>query len=191
MSTGTRDREKVGSILLEVARATLEHSFDLGPLPHPEETWLNDKGACFVTLHKSGALRGCIGSTVAYRPLVEDLVENTLAAAFRDPRFPPLRSEEMVETTLEVSLLEPLEAITFKNEQDLIRQLRPKVDGLMLESGSRRGLFLPAVWDGLPQAEEFVRKLKRKAGLEEDFWSSDLCAWRFTVSSWSESEQAE
>ncbi|MEE8137437.1 MAG: AmmeMemoRadiSam system protein A [Thermoanaerobaculia bacterium] len=186
MSERLPRREEIGPTLLEIARSTLEHAFDHRPPAERLEAWLREQGACFVTLNKGGELRGCIGSAVAYRPLLEDLRENTMAAAFRDPRFPPLRREELEETSLEVSLLEPLEAVTFQDEKDLVRQLRPHADGVVLECGARRGLFLPTVWSSLPEPEEFLRKLKRKAGLAEDFWSQDVRVWRFTVSSWKE-----
>lgn len=182
----TARTDEIGPALLQVARSTLEHAFDVGPPPQRSEAWLGDRGACFVSLKTRGELRGCVGSTTAYRPLLEDLRENTLAATFRDPRFPPLAREELEETTLEVSLLQPLESMSFRDEGDLVSQLRPHVDGLLLECGARRGLFLPSVWAGLPHPDEFLRKLKRKAGLAETFWSPDLNVWRFTVSSWKE-----
>ncbi len=187
MSEGESGGNDIGRTLLQIARSILEHAFDLGPEPEPpKDPRFKDPGACFVTLKEGGELRGCIGSPVAYRSLWEDLRENTLAAAFRDPRFSPLTREDLPRSSLEVSLLQPLQEMTFRDEQDVLRQLRSNVDGILLECGPNKGLFLPSVWTGLPEPQRFLRKLKRKAGLPEDFWSSGVRLWRFTVSSWEE-----
>ncbi len=87
---------------------------------------------------------------------------------------------------IEVSLLSPLEPVSFVDEADLLRRLRPGIDGLVLEHDGRRGTFLPAVWRQLPRPEEFLRQLKRKAGLDPGFWAPELSVSRYTVDSWSE-----
>jgi len=138
-------------------------------------------GASFVTLHHRQQLRGCIGSLVAVRPLAEDVVIHAYAAAFKDPRFSPLRREEWQELAIYVSVLGVPEALSCQDEADLLRQLRPGVDGLILSAGQQRATFLPAVWETLPDPQAFVRQLKQKAGLPADYWSTELRLARYTV----------
>ena len=140
---------------------------------------LQAEGAAFVTLKRTGALRGCIGSPRAWRPLIEDVADNAFRAAFRDPRFPPLSPSERAGLEISLSILGPPEEIAFASEEELIAALRPGEDGVILEEGKRRGLFLPAVWESLPEPAEFLRHLKRKAGLPPDHWSDSLRAFRF------------
>ncbi len=175
-----------GSTLLAIARQTLASDLGEGEVSIPTDDWLRQEGACFVTLHRRGELRGCIGTLLAHRPLVKDLQANTRAAAFSDPRFPPLEPHELSEVTLEVSLLSALEPMEFTSEADLIRQLEPGVDGLLLEEGFCRGTFLPAVWRSLPEPSQFLAKLKAKAGLSEEYWSDEIRVRRYTTRSWSE-----
>ena len=124
----------------------------------------------------------------ASRPLLEDLQTNARGAAFRDPRFPPVEAEELPELTIEVSLLSPLERMEFESEADLLKQLRPGLDGILLEHGFHRGTFLPAVWRELRDPEVFLRRLKVKAGLAEDFWSPEIVIRRYSTQSWSEAD---
>jgi AmmeMemoRadiSam system protein A len=114
------------------------------------------------------------------------VAENASAAAFRDPRFPPLTPEELVHTRIEVSLLSPLEPIGFVDERDALARLCPGTDGVVLECGGRRGTFLPQVWNSLPEPAAFLAELKRKAGLPADFWDSSLRLYRYRVEKWSE-----
>lgn len=171
--------------LLAIARASIQHGLDVGePLPVdldevPEV--LSRPGASFVTLQLDGALRGCIGSFEAYRPLVSDVSHNAYAAAFRDPRFPPLSPSELAGLELHLSLLGPPVPLEVASEADLLAALRPAVDGLILEDGGRRALFLPQVWEQLPEPVEFVTQLKVKAGLQRDHWSPGMRCWRFVV----------
>lgn len=181
----TDDRR--GETLLRIARNTLGELFDSRGEPDENEPWLLEVGACFVTLRCGNELRGCIGTIEPHRPLIEDLRGNTVAAATRDPRFPPLSNEELDCTVLQVSLLSPLESMVFESEADLVRQLRPGVDGLVLEYGRHRGTFLPAVWKELPSRQLFLNQLKRKAGLAPDFWSPEIQIRRYSTESWDES----
>ena len=139
-----------------------------------------------MTLRKGPELRGCIGTILPHRPLIEDLCGNTLAAATHDPRFPALAREELDLTVIQVSLLSPLESMQFDSQADLLRQLRPGIDGLVLEHGRHRGTFLPAVWNELPNPATFLDQLKRKAGLAADFWSPEIQIRRYSTDSWSE-----
>ncbi len=172
-------------ILLDVAAASIRHGLETGrPLSirleeYPES--LREPGAAFVTLNLDGQLRGCIGSLEARRPLVEDVAENAFAAAFRDPRFPPLRPEEYPRLEYHISILSPPEPMTVTSEADLLQQLRPGVDGLVLIEGARRATFLPSVWEQLPDPRQFLAHLKMKAGLPADYWSDSLRFERYTV----------
>lgn len=144
---------------------------------------LRENRACFVTLQKAGELRGCIGSLEAYRPLVVDLVNNAYAAAFADPRFPPVNASELDALRFHISILNPPQPMSFASQSDLIQQLRPGIDGLILQADGRRGTFLPSVWESLPEPAEFLRHLKYKAGLPPDYWSDSVRVWRYTAES--------
>jgi AmmeMemoRadiSam system protein A len=169
--------------LLELAKRSIQHGLKTGAplkinLPeYPEE--LTEKRATFVTLQIHHQLRGCIGSLEAVRPLAEDIAENAYAAAFNDPRFPPLQAYELDDLEIHLSLLTPAEPVSFTSEQDLISQLQPGIDGLILEKGRRRGTFLPSVWEQLPEPEQFLRHLKQKAGLPLDYWSKNIRIYRY------------
>jgi len=175
-----------GTVLLKIARDAIAQSFGMPPSETLHNDWLDAPGATFVTLTQDGDLRGCIGSLEAYRPLGTDVQQNALAAAFRDPRFPPLRKDEFAETRVEVSLLSPQQPITFTDEADALAQLRPNVDGVVFEYELHRSTFLPQVWEQLTQPRQFMAHLKRKAGLPEDFWSPQVRLFRYTVEKWKE-----
>jgi len=188
VSDRTISADEIGRTLLNIARSTLEEELGGSASSWQEASWLRQPGACFVTLRRGRELRGCIGSIQADRPLVEDLQANARGAAFRDPRFPPVESAELLDLTIEVSLLSPLERLEFDSEADLLKQLRPGHDGVLLEHGYHRGTFLPAVWRELREPQVFLRRLKIKAGLAEDFWSPEIAVRRYTTQSWSEAD---
>ncbi|MCQ8116445.1 AmmeMemoRadiSam system protein A [Methylomonas rosea] len=171
--------------LLELARQSIVHGLQTGrPLPvnladYPAE--LRQTRATFVTLERGGQLRGCIGMLEAVRPLAEDVTENAFAAAFRDRRFSPLTNEELADLDLHISVLSPAVALKFNSEADLIAQLRPGMDGIILQEGSRRGTFLPSVWEDLPNPKQFLQHLKQKAGLPAAYWSDTIRAYRYTT----------
>jgi MEMO1 family protein len=142
--------------------------------------------ASFVSLKIAGRLRGCIGTVVAHQALLPDVVGNAYKAGFGDPRFGPLTLEELEQLDIEVSLLSFPRVMRFKNEADLVSQVRPDTDGLILQDQGRRGLFLPSVWEGLPKAEDFIRQLKRKAGFDVDHWSDELRVFRYTTETFGE-----
>jgi MEMO1 family protein len=159
---------QAGSILLGIARGAIEEKL-LGKKPDAlDAPWLQKPGATFVTLLKDGQLRGCIGSLQAARPLAQDVADNALGAAFRDPRFPELSAAEWPRCRVEVSLLGALRPLSFADEADLLRQIRPGEDGLILEADGRRGTFLPQVWESVPDKRAFLNELLRKAGLPAD-----------------------
>ncbi len=173
------------TILLTTACDSIRHGLETGTALRVDagrcEAPLGEPGASFVTLHKQGELRGCIGSLQAFRPLLTDVAENAFAAAFRDPRFAPLRVHELPDLTLDISVLSVPEPMNFDSEQDLLRQLRPHRDGLILQDGPQRGTFLPSVWEALPDAERFLQQLKLKAGLTPDHWSENIRVWRYST----------
>ena len=185
--TTQKTLDRYGEALLVVAAKTIRNSLSKqAPMriklaSFPRE--LQAHGACFVTLNKNGKLRGCIGSIEARRPLVTDVAENACKAAFQDTRFDKLSSEELAETdiSLHISVLSPKMPMSFSSEEDLITQVRPGLDGLVLIEGKQRGVFLPVVWNALPEPLSFLRQLKRKAGLSEDHWSSSLKVFRFVT----------
>ena len=142
---------------------------------------LQEERATFVTLTLGGNLRGCIGMLEACRPLAEDVAANAHAAAFEDPRFNPLSKEEFENLEIHISVLSPPEEMQFSSEEELLAQIRPGVDGLILQEGGRRGTFLPSVWEELPGAELFLMHLKMKAGLSNTYWSDTLRVFRYTA----------
>ncbi len=172
--------------LLDLARRSIEHGLRaarFAPAHADYPARLRERRASFVTLHLEGALRGCIGTLEARAPLIEDVADNARAAAFGDPRFPALTVVEFERIELHISVLGVPEPLACVSETDLLARLRPGVDGLILEEGGRRGTFLPSVWDQLPERGEFLRQLKRKAGLPADYWSRTLRVSRYTAES--------
>ncbi len=177
-------------LLIRIARRSIEHGLeDSCPLQVDVVGFppsLQEYKPCFVTLKIKAQLRGCMGDLDAKRPLVGNIAANAYAAAFKDPRFPPLIREEYPEITLHISILSPATVIDFSSEEDLLCQLRPGIDGLIIESTGHRATFLPAVWGSLPNPREFLRHLKHKAGLPEPHETIELKAWRYTAESFSE-----
>lgn len=149
---------------------------------------LQSHAAAFVTLQAEGRLRGCIGSLAAQRPLIADVVENAIKAAFKDPRFAPLAADELERITLKIAVLSPARAMRFAGQADLEAQLTPGRDGLFLTDQGHRGTFLPMVWDSLESPRAFVEGLKVKAGLPRRHWSDTLKVHRFCAESFSEAD---
>ncbi|MCU0519990.1 MAG: AmmeMemoRadiSam system protein A [Anaerolineae bacterium] len=172
--TRSRLTEAGGRYLVALARFTIEDALGGStgaPRLPPEAEQVEEPGAAFVTLTtQNGSLRGCIGSLIAHRPLVDDVRANALAAAFEDPRFPPLGAGELTDLVVEVSVLTRPEPITYQGPHQLIELLRPNVDGVIIERGRHRATFLPQVWEQLPLPEEFLGHLCYKAGLSSDAW---------------------
>jgi AmmeMemoRadiSam system protein A len=185
-----------GRVLLAIARESLAEALGQGKAPPHPEPWLAEPGATFVTLTTlDGALRGCIGSLEAQRPLRQDVWENARAAAFRDPRFPPLGKGELPRIAVEVSLLGPAVPLPVRSEAEALARLRPGRDGVVLEvARGVRGAgehgasatFLPQVWEQLPDPASFLAQLKRKAGLSPGFWSPEIRLSTYEVTKWEE-----
>lgn len=165
-----------GQALVRLARHTLlqrfypdqDHSALLGDTQ--DDQVFNKHCGTFVTLKKKGALRGCIGSLTATEPLPAGVKRNTLNAAFHDPRFPPLKPEELRHIDIEVSILSEPQPLEYNDAADLLRKLRVHVDGLIIRKESTSATFLPQVWDQLPRKEDFLSHLCLKAGLAADTW---------------------
>ena len=141
---------------------------------------LRERRATFVTLESDGRLRGCIGSLKATRPLAADVAHNAHAAAFADPRFPPVEEDDIEGLGIKISVLSPSLPMHVESEADLVAQLRPRIDGLIIQDGEKRATFLPSVWKGIPEPARFVRELARKAGWPAGHWSESVRAWRYT-----------
>lgn len=175
------------ALMLTTAAAAIAAGFAREPahnvLPDTLSARMSEPAASFVTLKKAGVLRGCIGSLEPDSGLLEGIARHARAAAFRDPRFPPLMPDELHGLDIEISILSPLQAVEADSEQALLAQMEPGEAGWMLQAGSYHGTFLPSVWSSLPDPDNFLRELKRKAGLPADYWSDDLRAWRYTTTS--------
>lgn len=181
MTLGADDR----ATLLRVARESIAYGLQHGRAPAIDAgtcaAALREIRATFVTLETGGELRGCIGTLEAHRPLVVDVAQNAFAAAFRDTRFPPLAPREAPALDIHVSVLSAPEPLPVRDGADLLRKLRPGIDGLVLSEGTRRATFLPAVWEQLPQAQDFVAHLLRKGGWPPGYWSAAMRVERYTA----------
>ncbi len=170
-----------------MAEASIRYGLEQDtPLPVEPEKFsipLQQQRASFVTLHKNGQLRGCIGHLEATQPAVADVAVNAYSAAFEDPRFPPVSRTELPLLELHISLLTPAEPLQVGSEEELINRLQPGVDGLILEDGYHRGTFLPSVWEQLPDPRAFITQLKLKAGLPANHWSESLRVSRYRTES--------
>jgi AmmeMemoRadiSam system protein A len=180
--------DALGLTLLTTARCAICAELGRANGRWPEHTALAAPGATFVTLFHGGALRGCIGTLKAHRPLGIDVRVNALSAAFHDPRFPALTDGEFDGLSVEISLLSAAERLSVVDEAELLMRLEPGVDGVILEYAGRRATFLPQVWGTLPQPRDFLTELKLKAGVPADFWSAAVNVHRYGVTKWKESE---
>ncbi len=162
------------SFLLSLARKSIENCVNGTALPAIDiqnlSPILREDGACFVTLTYKGYLRGCIGALEPYQSLVEDVREHAVAAASQDYRFPPVEAQEIKDIQIEISYLTRPKPLKYENPDDLLKLLRPNVDGVVLRDGVRRATFLPQVWDKIPDAEEFLGELCMKMGAQPDLW---------------------
>ena len=169
-----------GRVLVQVAREAIEAP-DLSVPTRWPEPWLTEPGASFVTLKLEGELRGCIGSLEPMRALGEDVHSNARAAAYRDPRFPPVAFEELAALHVEVSVLSRPLPMPAMSETEAVAALRPGIDGIVLEFEGRRATFLPQVWESLADPREFLAHLRMKANLPARFWHPALRLSRYTV----------
>lgn len=134
---------------------------------------LRQQRATFVTLNIEDRLRGCIGSLQAHRPLALDTAHNAQAAAFKDPRFSALTHAEYQKIDIHISILSEPKALIVSSRDELINQLRPGIDGLIIKEDGRQATYLPSVWEQLPTADQFVLELRKKAGLPGEGWQAN------------------
>lgn len=167
--------------VVEICRESIMSGFNNEKAPEFDNlpSVFSQKGACFVTLEKNGELRGCIGSILAHQSWLEDLVKNSRNSAFFDPRFNPVTADEYEELSIAVSLLSAPVQMAFSDEADLLNQLEPFVDGLIIKDGSRQAVYLPSVWEQLPEKNLFIQSLKIKAGMTPNHFSNTFEAYRF------------
>ncbi len=171
----SRARESISHGLHYGSRRTVDHD---GVDHH-----LLNHAASFVTLTIDDQLRGCIGSLTATEPLIDNIEYNAYSASFEDPRFNSLTQTEIQKLKIHIAILGQTEPLKFHSENNLLQQLRPGVDGIVLSDGNRKATFLPSVWGHLEQPKEFVEQLKVKAGLSKDYWSHTITFERYTVES--------
>ncbi|GJL81413.1 MAG: MEMO1 family protein [marine bacterium B5-7] len=176
--------------LLDLARRAIAQKLETGhSLSVDHDRWSPiclRLAATFITLMQHGSLRGCIGTLDPEEPLVDSVASNAVRAALNDPRFPSLTRDELDHVKISISVLGPTSPMRFESEADLLSQLQPGIDGLVLIHEHHRGTFLPSVWESLTTAEAFLRALKQKAGLPDDFWANDIVIERYTTEYFSE-----
>ncbi|SDK33216.1 hypothetical protein SAMN04488540_12626 [Ferrimonas sediminum] len=175
--------------LLMLARESIKYGLSHGcrqPLSGFTAAVFRHHAACFVTLTKAGALRGCVGTLVADQPLADTVAYFAYSAAFEDHRFEPLAANELAQVCIGISVLSQQEPMAIGSESQLLETLSPCKDGLTLSYGRHHATFLPQVWESLPEPRAFVSALKAKAGLPEDFWSTEMQWSHYGVESFSE-----
>jgi AmmeMemoRadiSam system protein A len=162
------------AFLLELARKTIENCINGTSLPALDNEMLSPKlienGASFVTLTYRGLLRGCVGALEPYQSLAEDVREHAVAAAFEDYRFPPVQRNEIKDIAIEISFLTRPQPLKYDRPDELLKLLRPNIDGVILRDGMRRATFLPQVWDKIPDPQDFLEELCMKMGAQPDLW---------------------
>ncbi|MDJ0780455.1 MAG: AmmeMemoRadiSam system protein A [Desulfosarcinaceae bacterium] len=187
--------EEDGALLIRLARQTLRTRLDLGVDAAERAavtTSLDDPifgqvRGTFVTLKRRGELRGCIGHLTGIAAVRESVRQNAVSAGFQDPRFAPLTAAELEEVTIEISILTPPQPLSYANADELVRLLRPRVDGVILSHEGASATFLPQVWQQLPDAEKFLSHLCLKAGWSAKRWrTGDLAVSRYQVQSFEE-----
>jgi AmmeMemoRadiSam system protein B/AmmeMemoRadiSam system protein A len=185
--SGSASLAEAGRILIGIARGAIANGLGLSSVPVKRNhlPWLLQPGATFVTLTRDGALRGCVGSLSASRPLGQDVASNARAAAFEDPRFPKLARDEWPRCKLEVSLLSVPKPMHFADDEDLLSQICAGEDGLIVECEGRQATYLPQVWEMLPDKRQFLAELLKKAGLPSDTRFARCKVARYRVSKFS------
>lgn len=177
---GKKFSEEQGLALVRLARKTIENALGIkdegGDLPgNPlDQDSLREKRGVFVTLTRRGQLRGCIGFLEPRESVVDAVRHNAINAAFNDPRFPPVNDLEMGDIDIEISILTEPEILEYDDSTDLLRKLRPGIDGVIIRSGLHSATFLPQVWEQLPIREEFLSHLCLKAGLPASEWEEGM-----------------
>jgi AmmeMemoRadiSam system protein A len=169
--------EDQGQKLLRLARGTIAARLGVSDasnriIPDNElaDPAFQEQRGTFVTLKIRNQLRGCMGCLTPSETILEGIKRNAINAAFNDPRFPPLTTPELEEAEIEVSILTTPQELQYSDGSDLLKKLRPNIDGAIISQGMARATFLPQVWEQLPRTEDFLSHLCRKAGLSPDEW---------------------
>jgi AmmeMemoRadiSam system protein A len=178
MTQQTELSEAQGKTLLTLARQTIAKEIGKAIPQEDEQNLKNELKAhpfqgqrgTFVTLTRHGQLRGCIGTIAPVESIASGIRRNAVNAAFDDHRFSPLKEEEFSDLEIEVSILTDPQPLNYNDADDLLKKLRPGVDGVILRSGPAGATFLPQVWDQLPTTEDFLGRLCLKAGMAADSW---------------------
>lgn len=165
--------------MLDLCYEVIKSRFNNNKVQTNHTPVFDEMGACFVTLKKQGSLRGCIGSIIAHQPLIVDLVQHAQDSAFNDYRFNPLEEFEINDLTMDISLLSTPKPMSFKNEEDLLEQMVPYKDGIIIRDGNYQAVYLPSVWEEIPDKKTFLTSLKIKAGMPPDYFSENFKAYRF------------
>jgi hypothetical protein len=172
-------KEYYSDFVINLVKTVLKSSFDKEKVVIDYPQVLDEFGACFVTLEKFNNLRGCIGSIIAHQPLIMDLVQHSKDAAFNDHRFNPVVQSELADLKVSISILTEPKKIVFSGEEDLLNKMVPNIDGIIIKDGNYQAVYLPVVWEQLPDKKEFLNSLKMKAGLPPTHFSSTFEAYRF------------
>ncbi len=177
--------QSIKQTLLEIAWHSIKNGYQTG---HPYCVNLRHypvelaiPRATFVTLKKNHILRGSYGSLEAIFPLAEDIAENAFAAAYQDPMLPPLRKNELNNIDIYISILSTPQLIVYQTQQELLDQIQPFKDGIILEHKDERATLLPMFWINFPNKHQFIRQLKHKSGLSPDNFSKQLTFYRYTT----------
>ena len=174
-------KENYSDFVLNLCKEAIKNkNYDVSKTSYPQV--FSEYGAVFVTLEKNGNLRGCIGSIIAHRPLIQDIITNAKNSAYADPRFNPVEKSEIKDLKIAVSLLSIPKPMKFKDEADLLNQIRQNVDGIIIKDGNYQAVYLPSVWEQIPDKKMFLDSLKVKAGMSPDHFSKTFEAYRFETS---------
>jgi AmmeMemoRadiSam system protein A len=167
-----------GQLLVKLARHTLSEHL-LKKIPQKEidslnaaltDPCFNSSCGTFVTLTIDGKLRGCIGNLTSNESMVSGVRRNAINAAFHDPRFSSLSLSELDRVSIEVSILSEPRPLYYREAADLLKKIRPHIDGVILRKDIASATFLPQVWEQIQQPQDFLAQLCLKAGLASDAW---------------------
>lgn len=167
------------NFILNLCKASIESRFSGNEVDFSRPAVFDELGASFVTLEEDDMLRGCIGSIIAHRSVFDDMVSNAQNAAFSDPRFRPVGKDEVEKLSIAVSLLSEPQKMSFDDEEDLLEQIVPYEDGIIIKDGRYQAVYLPSVWEQLPDKKEFLESLKIKAGMSPKHFSETFEAYRY------------
>ncbi len=173
------------SLLLELSKQSIDYGVVYGkPMELDSSIYskrLRREQATFVTIELNNSLRGCIGQLRPIQPLVNDIVANSFSAAFKDPRFSAVTKNEAKNLNITLSLLNEPKELDFEGKENLFQRINIGSDGVIINDLGKTGVFLPVVWEMFPDPEEFFKKLKEKAGIPSNKWSSTLKVLTFSV----------